>query len=124
MMHTTVSRVYYYPASATRSYDALFTVGVSCDGASGKPYSQRTLKHIYVSISRKDIVKFTTDFKTHGADLDWEVTWTNLSEPVLHIYDFPDGISSLDKNSKHLRKEILKKKFRYNKDTDSFIELS
>jgi hypothetical protein len=120
-MHTVIGGERHYPPSATRSHDAEFTVGVSCHGASAKAYSDRTKKHVYVYLLRRDVPKFSTDFRVMGADLDWEVTWASAGEPIIHFYDLPDGVSS---RHKELRREILTKHYRYDSKTDSFIALS
>lgn len=118
---TVISSERHYPPTALRSHDAEFTAGISCESALGKSYTRRTKKHVYVYLLRHDAPKFQADFPVTAADLDWEVTWRRAGEPVIHFYDFPDGVSSRNKT---LRRELLTKHYRYDPKADSFIALS
>jgi hypothetical protein len=126
MTHTVISEPSFYPPQlkAYESAEAQFTAYVSAHGASGKAYTDRTPKTVYISLAKRGGSKTTAKVIISAADLSWSVSWKTPGEPVLHFYDLPDGASVYDAHAKRLRREIRTKHFRYNPDTDTFEDLS
>jgi hypothetical protein len=83
------------------SPDGTLAVWVRKHGASGKAFSDMTLKRVFIvigpvesKVQEKDFVK---ELKFTAADLEQNTVWKSTNEVQITFYDFGDGISSYDR---------------------------
>ena len=126
MTHTVISRPSWYPPhlAASQFDQAQFVVYISAHGASGRAYTDRTPKTVYLALVRGEAVKTRAKLTLKAAALEWDVRWPRAGEPLIEFYDLPDGVSTYDDTAKRLRRVILTKRYRFDPKADAFMELS
>jgi len=73
---------------------------LTAHGAYGHAYTDRTKKLLDVWIGHgpytNEVTLFSHRYKFAGADLWAHVQWISTNEVVMHVYDYPDGVSRYD----------------------------
>jgi len=82
------------------SPDNRYVIATRGYGASGKPYVEKTKKRFSVWIGPNGGSSSARPFKKTyvfaAGSLDWNVNWRGSEEVAVELFDYGDGVSSID----------------------------
>ena len=120
-MHLVTGKSSGYPENGPATQKAY----VQFHGASDQSFVSRTAKYFWVFITTSRSEGVFGPYKLTAAGLDCDITWGDSGNKVtIDVFEFPEGVTSYDKNAHDLRSKRLTLRFLYNPETDRFSRIT